>query len=137
MYETMVFLGDGRPPGDDQSAISRDYAEIWRGAEKGRLLQDSGDGSERKKPGSRPPFDTEMVRETKESARSDLAIGGAELAALAFSGQLGRRVSFCFSIRSWWEEGSRRFRTRSRAPNLICSMRAGFDNGVVHLPLTA
>src|SRR5450631_1094211 len=33
MYETMAFW-ETAATGDDQSAIFRDYAEIWRGAEK-------------------------------------------------------------------------------------------------------
>ena len=86
MYETMVFW-ETAAAGDDQSAIFRDYAEIWRGAEKvvfSRTLEMASSARTR----IEATFDTEMIRQKKESTKSDLAIGGAELAAFAFRSNL-------------------------------------------------
>ncbi|HVA08432.1 MAG TPA: dihydrofolate reductase family protein [Acidimicrobiales bacterium] len=86
MYETMVFW-EKAATGDNQSPIFRDYAEIWRGAEKIVFSRTLGTASSaRTRIEGR--FDTEMIRQTKSSAKSDLSIGGAEFAALAFRANL-------------------------------------------------
>ena len=80
MYETMVCWETD----DDQAAAARDYAEIWRTAEKvvySRTLQEVS--SERTR--IERTFDASAVRRLKEISRSDIAIGGAELAGQAFA----------------------------------------------------
>jgi dihydrofolate reductase len=77
MYETMVWWETG-----DHAAVYRDYAEIWRAAEKvvfSRTLHTVS--SERTR--IEREFDTATVRRLKESSRSDISIGGAELAGQA------------------------------------------------------
>ena len=80
MYETMVYWETD----DDQGAVGKDYAEIWRAAEKvvySRTLQTVS--SERTR--VEREFDAEAIGRLKETSRSDIAIGGAELAGQAIA----------------------------------------------------
>ena len=80
MYETMVYWETD----DDQAPVARDYAEIWRAAEKvvySRKLQTVS--SERTR--IEREFDAAAIRRLKESSRSDISIGGAELAGQAIA----------------------------------------------------
>lgn len=81
LYETMLVWEtlalDGVP------AHIRDFAQIWRAADKvvySRKLDDVSTANTR----IEREFDPDVVRELKASASEDLAIGGAELAAEAF-----------------------------------------------------
>jgi len=83
MYETMVYWETD----DDQAPVARDYAEIWRAAEKvvySRTLQTVS--SERTR--IEREFDEAAIKRLKESSRSDITIGGAELAGQAISAGL-------------------------------------------------
>ncbi len=80
MYETMVYWeSDGdRPP------VYKEYAEIWRAAEKvvySRTLQTVS--SERTR--IEREFDASAIKRLKESSRSDISIGGANLAGQAIA----------------------------------------------------
>ena len=78
MYETMVYWETD----DDQAAVTRDFAEIWRAAEKvvySRTLQTVS--SERTR--IEREFDAAAIKRLKENSRSDISIGGAELAGQA------------------------------------------------------
>ncbi len=80
MYETMVYWETGGEGGP----VYRDYAEIWRAAEKivySRTLQTVA--SERTR--IEREFDAAAIRRLKESSRSDISIGGAELAGQAIA----------------------------------------------------
>jgi len=81
MYETMAgweteeFLGDRQP-------LMLDFAGIWRVADKvvfSRTLEMVSSARTR----IEATFDPETIRQMKASARSDLTVGGAELAAVA------------------------------------------------------
>jgi dihydrofolate reductase len=82
MYETMVFwetVSTSTGP-----AVSRDYAEIWRAAEKvvySRNLETVS--SERTR--IERDLDPDSVRRLKETSKADITIGGAELAAQALA----------------------------------------------------
>ena len=79
MYETMVWWETG-----DHAGVYGDYAEIWRAAEKvvySRKLQTVS--SERTR--IEGEFDAAAIRWLKESSRSDISIGGAELAGQAIA----------------------------------------------------
>src|SRR5579885_3573587 len=83
MYETMVYW-ETVATGGDQPAVTRDFAAIWRAAEKvvySRTLQAAS--SERTR--VEREFDPAAIRRLKESARSDITIGGAELAGQAIA----------------------------------------------------
>ena len=81
MYETMVFWETAGRGADDPAEI-RDYAEIWRAAEKvvvSRTLQSTSTPRTRLE----RELDPAWVRAAKEGSASDLSIGGAELAGQA------------------------------------------------------
>jgi dihydrofolate reductase len=83
MYETMVYW-ETVSTGGDQAAVTRQFAEIWRAAEKvvySRTLQTVS--SERTR--IEREFDASAIRRLKESSRSDITIGGAELAGRAIA----------------------------------------------------
>jgi dihydrofolate reductase len=80
MYETLVYWETD----DDQAAVTRDFAEIWRATEKivySRTLQTVS--SERTR--IERQFDAAAIKRLKESSRSDITIGGAELAGQAIA----------------------------------------------------
>jgi dihydrofolate reductase len=80
MYETMAHWETN----DGQGAVARDYAAIWRAAEKVVYS-----GTLQSVPSERTRierhFDAAAVKQLKESSRSDISIGGAELAAQAIT----------------------------------------------------
>ncbi len=86
MYETMVFWETaGR--GDDSPPASRDFAGIWRAAEKivfSRTLRTVSSARTR----IEPSFDPDAIRRLKESSGTDVTVGGAELAGQAIAGGL-------------------------------------------------
>lgn len=86
MYETMVFW-ETAPTSGDQPAEDRDFAELWRAAEKvvySRTLQAPSSGRTRVE----REFDPTAVRRLKESLASDITVGGAELAGQAIAAGL-------------------------------------------------
>jgi dihydrofolate reductase len=78
MYETMAVWETI----DDDHPVMRDFAELWRAAEKivySRTLESPASARTR----IERDFDPEAVRRLKETARSDISVGGAELAGEA------------------------------------------------------
>ena len=85
MYETMVFWETA--PTDGEPAAFRDFAEVWRRAEKvvfSRTLPTVS--SERTR--IERELDPDAVRRLKQTADADLAISGAELAGRAIGAGL-------------------------------------------------
>jgi dihydrofolate reductase len=83
MYETMVYW-ETVPDGADQPAESRDFAELWRAAEKivySRTLRTVS--SERTR--IERHFDPAAIRRLKESSARDITVGGAGLAREALA----------------------------------------------------
>ena len=82
MYEVLR-AWETMDTGPDEPALIRDYAEIWRSAEKivySRTLEEVSSAKTR----IEREFEPEAVRELKASAKQDLAVGGPGLAAEAF-----------------------------------------------------
>jgi dihydrofolate reductase len=76
MYETMVYW---ETAGAEQPGVMRDFAEIWRAAEKivySRTLQTASSARTR----IERALDPDALRRLKETSGSDISIGGAELA---------------------------------------------------------
>jgi dihydrofolate reductase len=126
MYETMVYWETG---GDD-AAVTRDYAEIWRAAEKvvySRTLTTVS--SERTR--IEREFDAAAITRLKGSARSDISIGGAELAGQAIAEGL---VDECHLVLVpvLVGAGKRALPTGVRADLELVDERR-FASGVVHL----
>jgi dihydrofolate reductase len=83
MYETMVFWETV----DDEHPVMRDYAELWRAADKvvySRTLEAPSSASTRVE----RDFDAASVRQWKEAAPGDISIGGPELAGQAIEAGL-------------------------------------------------
>jgi dihydrofolate reductase len=129
MYETMVFW-ETAATGDDESAIFRDYAEIWRGADKvvfSRTLERATSARTR----FEPTFDTEMIRQMKDSASRDLSIGGPELAAVAFRADL---IDECHLFLNPILVGDGKQALPSGVRTRLALLHEGrFGNDVVHL----
>jgi len=77
---------------DDPSPVIRDFAEIWRAAQKvvfSRTLETVSSARTL----IEPEFDPEAIRELKATADHDLLIGGAELAQQALAAGLVDEVN--------------------------------------------
>ena len=129
MYETMVSW-ETVAAGHDQAAVARDFAAIWRGAEKvvySRTLERATSAKTR----IERELDPEAVRQMKEAVGSDITIGGAELAGEAIRAGL---VDEChlFLVPVLVGAGKRSLPSGVRAQLQLLDERR-FDNGVVHL----
>jgi len=129
MYETMVFW---ETAGDeaDEPAVLRDFAGIWRAAEKivySRTLQTPSSARTR----IEREFDRDAVRRLKQSSGADSAVGGAELAGQAIGAGL---VDEChlFLCPIVIGGGKRILPDNVRAQLELLAERR-FENGVVHL----
>jgi dihydrofolate reductase len=86
MYETMV--GWETDPGvAAQSPLMADFARIWQAADK-VVYSTTLEAVSTSRTRIERAFDPEQVREMKASADRDLAVGGPDLAAHAFSAGL-------------------------------------------------
>jgi dihydrofolate reductase len=86
MYETMV-VWETVNTGTEQPGVIRDFASIWRSAEKivySRTLQAASSARTR----IERAFDPDTIRRLKETSGPDITIGGAELAGQAFAAGL-------------------------------------------------
>ena len=129
MYETMVFW-ETAAASVDEPAVFRDYAAIWRAAEKvvySRTLQSVSSARTR----IEREFDRDAVERLKQSAGSDIAIGGAELAGQALSAGL---VDECHLLLCpiVVGGGTRALQDNVRTPLELLDERR-FQSGVVHL----
>jgi dihydrofolate reductase len=126
MYETMVYWETD----DDSNAVARDYASIWRAAEKivySRALQTVSSARTR----IEREFDRDAVRRLKQSSGADIAVGGAELAGHAIgAGLLDECHLFLCPIVVG--AGKRALPDNVRAQLELMDERR-FRNGVVHL----
>jgi dihydrofolate reductase len=83
MYETMVFWQTA----DDDHPVARDFAEIWRSADKivySRTL--AGASSPRTR--VQREFDPAAIQGLKDYGSADISVGGAELAGQAMAAGL-------------------------------------------------
>ena len=83
MYETMA-AWETMGTSDDDDAVTREFGEIWRAAEKivySRTLDAVSSARTR----IERDFDVDAIRRLKETSGSDLSVGGAELAGQALA----------------------------------------------------
>jgi dihydrofolate reductase len=81
MYETLVYW-ETVSTGPEQAAVSRDFAEIWRAAEKivySRTLKTVSSARTR----IEREFEPDAIRRLVEAAGADVTVGGAQLAGEA------------------------------------------------------
>lgn len=86
MYEMMVYW-ETAPTNSDQPEVTRDFAEIWRAADKvvySRILQAPSSARTR----IERDFDPAAIKRLKESSDRDITIGGPELAGEAMAAGL-------------------------------------------------
>lgn len=86
MYETMAYWETAGTRPEDR-AVSRDFAEIWRNAEKivySRTLDAPSSATTR----IERRFEPDAIKHLKRTSASDLTIGGAELAGQAMASGL-------------------------------------------------
>jgi dihydrofolate reductase len=86
MYETMVFWETAGLADDDPEVI-RDYASLWRAADKivfSKTLTSVTSARTR----TERDLDPGLIRQLKQSGDADLSIGGAELAGQALAAGL-------------------------------------------------
>jgi len=86
MYDTMAFWETAGDDADDPG-VGRDYAELWRAADKvvySRTLAKATSARTRLE----RDFDPEAVRRLKAASAHDLSIGGPELAGQALAAGL-------------------------------------------------
>ncbi len=129
MYETMVFW-ETASAGGDQPAVIRDFAQIWRAAEKivySRTLQTPSSARTRIEHG----FDARAIARLKESSDRDITVGGAALAGEALAAGL---VDEChlFLNPIVVGGGKRALPDNVRAQLELVAERS-FRSGVVHL----
>ncbi len=86
MYEVMVYW-ETFPTSGDQTPVERDYAELWRAADKivySRTLESVASARTR----IEREFDPEAIRQLKATAARDITVNGPDLAAQAFKAGL-------------------------------------------------
>ncbi len=129
MYETMIFWETVRTDAN-QPAVMRDFAQIWRAAEKivySRVLQTVSSARTR----IEREFDGDAIRRLKQSSEADITVGGAELAGHAIgAGLLDECHLFLCPIVVGG--GKRALPDNVRAQLELLDERR-FRNGVVHL----
>ena len=81
LYDTMV-VWETMPIGPDQHPVVRDYAEIWRSADK-IVYSTTLEGASSARTRVERQFQPDAVRQLKASADRDLSVGGAHLAGQA------------------------------------------------------
>jgi dihydrofolate reductase len=128
MYETMVFWETVDTAGEP--AVMRDYAGIWRAAEKvvySRTLQAPTSARTR----IEREFDSDAVRQLKLSSATDIAVGGGDLAGQAVvAGLVDELQLFLCPIVIG---GGKRILPEGVRAQLELLDERRFDNGVVHL----
>jgi dihydrofolate reductase len=128
LYEVMAAWETINTP--DQPAYIQAFAEIWQAANKivySRTLASPSTARTR----IEPEFDPEDVRGLKETAETDLLVGGPNLAAHAFEAGL---VDEChLFVAPMIVGGGKRFLPDKLRQKLELTDERRFGNGMVHL----
>jgi len=129
MYETMVYW-ETAGTGADQPALVRDFAQIWRAADKivySRTLQTVSSDRTR----IERDFDPAAIGRLKESSARDITVGGAELGGEAIAAGL---VDEChLFLGPILVGGGKRALPDNVRVQLELLAECRFRNGVVHL----
>ncbi len=129
MYETMVSWETVSATAGPSQA-SREFAEIWRAAEKvvySRTLQDVSSARTR----IEREFDPAAVLALKQSAPHEITVGGAELASRALAAGLVDELHLL--LHPVLVGGGKRALPAGVRSRLELSSQRRFTNGVVHL----
>jgi dihydrofolate reductase len=126
MYETMVYW---ETEGEDTD-ITRDYATIWRAADKvvySHTLEKAASARTR----IERDFDVDAVRGMKQAAATDISIGGPQLAAQAVDAGLVDELQM-FVVPVIVGAGKQALPVRTFSPLSLAEERR-FGNGTVFL----
>jgi dihydrofolate reductase len=115
---------------DDPAPVMRDYAEIWRAADK-VVYSKTLDAVPTPRTRLERDFDPEAVRQLKAAATSDLSIGGPELAGQAIEAGLVDEIHV-FVTPIVVGGGTPSLPNNVRVNLELLDQRA-FDSGVAHL----
>lgn len=129
MYETMAFWETGGS-GSDDLPVSRDFAQIWRAAEKvvfSRSLQTVSSTRTRVE----REFAPDAIRRLKEGSDTDVTVGGAELAGQAIAAGLVDEIHLLLA--PVLVGGGKPALARGVAAQLELIDQRRFTAGVVHL----
>jgi dihydrofolate reductase len=129
MYETMVFWETANAEADESAAF-RDFAGIWRAAEKivySRTLQTPSSARTR----IEPEFDPDTVRQLKLTSAADISVGGGDLAGRVIGAGLVDEYQI-FVCPILIGGGKRTLPDNVRAQLELLNERR-FTNGVVYL----
>ena len=128
MYDVLVAWET--MPTEDQPAVIRDYAEIWRAADKIVYSTTLGTAGSARTQIERS-FDPDAVRELKKKAARDLSVGGPGLAAQALQAGL---VDEChLFVAPVIVGGGTRFLPEGLRLDLELAEERRFGNGTVYL----
>jgi dihydrofolate reductase len=129
MYEVMVFWETAHAVAD-QTPFVRDFAQIWRAADKivySTTLETTSSARTRVE----RDFDPEAVRQMKATAEHDLSVGGPALAAQAIKG--GLVDEYHLLVTPVVVGGGTQSLPNDVRLKLELLDERRFDNGVVHL----
>ena len=128
MYETMVFWEDA--PLEGEPAAFRDYASVWRAADKVVYSRTLGAASSARTR-IEPSFDVAAIRALKASTPTNISIGGGDLAAQALrAGLVDELHLFVFPV---VVGGGKRILPPDVRLSLSLIDERRFSSGVVHL----
>jgi dihydrofolate reductase len=130
MYETMRYWELPEADSPDKSRASRDYAQIWRGADK-VVYSRSLERVETERTRLVREFEPEAVRDLVAASDRDVSIGGPELAAAAFRAGLVDEVHLF--LHPVVVGGGKPALPRGVELGLELLGVGRFDDGVVHL----
>jgi dihydrofolate reductase len=129
MYETMVYW-ETAATGSDHSPLTRDWAEIWRAANKivfSRTLPAVSSARTRLE----RQFDQAAIAALKDASQLDITVGGADLAGQAIAGGLVDQIQL-FLVPVVVGGGKRALPANLRVPLELLDERR-FKSGVVYL----
>lgn len=129
MYETMA-PWETDPTLAPQSELRADFANVWQGADK-VVYSTTLEAASTAKTRLERSFDPDSVRDMKASARSDLTVGGPNLAAHAFQAGLVDECQF-FIYPVLVGRGKLALPSDTRAELELLDERR-FSNGVMYL----
>jgi dihydrofolate reductase len=129
MYDVMV-VWEAAQTLTDQPAVIRDYARIWRSAEK-IVYSTTLEAAASAKTRIESRFDADAVRELKSASERDISVGGPELAGQAMKAGL---VDECHVfLTPIVVGGGNGFLPKGVRLSLDLIAEHQFSNGVVHL----
>ncbi|MEO9181770.1 MAG: dihydrofolate reductase family protein [Acidimicrobiales bacterium] len=129
MYETMVYWETALTQ-TDQSAVEKDFADIWKAADKivySTTLTTAASAKTR----IERDFDPDVIAKLKESAQLDVCVGGSNLASQALKAGLVDEIQL-FLTPILVGHGKRAFPIDTHLPLKLLEERR-FGSGVIFL----